>query len=47
MKIRYTKDGNEARAAQAVTGFFEGWPNPPSAETHLTILRKSYPKFRG
>ncbi|MCB0711836.1 MAG: GNAT family N-acetyltransferase [Ignavibacteriae bacterium] len=23
-------------------GFFEGWPNPPSPETHLKILRGSY-----
>lgn len=22
-------------------GFFEGWPNPPSAETHLALLRGS------
>jgi GNAT superfamily N-acetyltransferase len=23
-------------------GFFEGWPNPPSAETHLAILARSH-----
>ena len=23
-------------------GFFEGWPNPPSPETHLRILKESY-----
>lgn len=22
-------------------GFFVGWPNPPSPETHLTLLKKS------
>ena len=23
-------------------GFFAGWPNPPSASTHIQILRNSY-----
>ncbi len=23
-------------------GFFVGWPNPPSAETHLTILQRAH-----
>jgi len=25
-----------------LTGFFDGWPNPPSPETHLRILQGSY-----
>jgi ribosomal protein S18 acetylase RimI-like enzyme len=24
-----------------LAGFFEGWPNPPSADTHLRMLRSS------
>jgi ribosomal protein S18 acetylase RimI-like enzyme len=27
--------------AQQLTGFFEGWPTPPSPETHLRILKGS------
>ena len=27
---------------QMLIGFFEGWPNPPSPEMHLEILRGSY-----
>lgn len=23
-------------------GFFVGWPNPPSSETHLKLLKGSY-----
>jgi len=25
-----------------LTGFFVGWPNPPSPETHLKILKAAY-----
>ncbi|MGC4106300.1 MAG: GNAT family N-acetyltransferase [Thermomicrobiales bacterium] len=28
--------------ASMLTGFFVGWPNPPSPETHLRILAGSY-----
>ena len=28
-------------AALKLTGFFEGWPDPPSPETHLRILQGS------
>jgi GNAT superfamily N-acetyltransferase len=28
-------------AADMLSGFFVGWPNPPSPETHLAILRNS------
>jgi ribosomal protein S18 acetylase RimI-like enzyme len=27
--------------AEHLSGFFAGWPNPPSPETHLRILRQS------
>ena len=27
---------------EMLEGFFEGWPNPPSPEMHLQILRGSY-----
>ena len=38
--IRYTEsvDGIEP---QDLDGFFVGWPNPPSAETHLRLLNGS------
>ncbi|MBD3367783.1 MAG: GNAT family N-acetyltransferase [Candidatus Eisenbacteria bacterium] len=39
--IRYTTDLEGLDAAQ-LDGFFEGWPNPPSPERHLDILRESY-----
>jgi ribosomal protein S18 acetylase RimI-like enzyme len=35
---RTTPDGV---TADMLTGFFVGWPNPPSAETHLRILKHS------
>lgn len=28
-------------SASMLTGFFEGWPNPPDSATHLRILRGS------
>lgn len=28
-------------AADALAGFFVGWPSPPSAERHLELLRRS------
>ena len=31
----------EGVEAHQLAGFFQGWPNPPSQETHLTILRQS------
>ena len=33
--------GAEGIAPEQLRGFFEGWPNPPSPETHLRILRNS------
>jgi ribosomal protein S18 acetylase RimI-like enzyme len=31
----------EGVSADQLRGFFAGWPNPPSPETHLAILRRS------
>jgi GNAT superfamily N-acetyltransferase len=38
--IRYT-DSLEGISAERLSGFFEGWPSPPSSKTHLDILRGS------
>lgn len=38
IKYVYTSKGIEPGR---IEGFFEGWPNPPSPETHLRILRNS------
>lgn len=38
--ITYT-DSTEGITADQLTGFFVGWPNPPSPETHLRILAAS------
>jgi len=38
--IAYT-DNLERISSSCLGRFFEGWPNPPSAETHLRILRGS------
>lgn len=40
MEIRASLEG--ITAVQLAGGFFEGWPNPPSPETHLRILKGSY-----
>ena len=32
---------SEGITPQQVQGFFEGWPNPPSPETHLRLLANS------
>lgn len=34
-------DSIEGVSADKLAGFFEGWPNPPSPETHLKLLAKS------
>lgn len=39
--IQYTNSIDSIRSNQLRGGFFEGWPNPPSAETHLRALRGS------
>ena len=38
--ISYIERIDEISHSQ-LTGFFEGWPNPPSTKTHLKILRQS------
>ncbi len=40
MMISYGQDCEQVRPAQ-LQGFFEGWPNSPSPETHLKLLRDS------
>ena len=38
--IKYIEDCENIEPAM-LTGFFEGWPNPPDTEMHLKILRQS------
>ncbi len=38
--IQYTSDMTKINAGQ-LAGFFAGWPNPPSPETHVRILNNS------
>ena len=38
--IRYTET-IEGITPDMLEGFFEGWPNPPSPEMHLRLLRQS------
>lgn len=35
------RDTAEGIEPQQLAGFFEGWGNPPSAETHLSLLHNS------
>jgi ribosomal protein S18 acetylase RimI-like enzyme len=39
--ILYVDSADEIKADQ-LNGFFEGWPSPPSRDTHLEILKASY-----
>lgn len=39
--IAYKTSAEDVTADQLTGGFFEGWPNPPSPETHLRILQSS------
>ena len=39
-EIRYT-DSLAGITAEKLQGFFVGWPNPPSVETHLALLGHS------
>jgi ribosomal protein S18 acetylase RimI-like enzyme len=41
MPIVYTATLDDITADHLRGGFFDGWPNPPSPETHLKILRGS------
>ena len=38
--IRYT-EAIEGITPDKLEGFFEGWPNPPTPETHLRLLEQS------
>lgn len=40
--ISYKFYSDELKQLEIEDGFFEGWPNPPSKETHRKILEKSY-----
>jgi len=44
LNIEYTKDMSGI-TADMLTGFFAGWPNPPTAAAHLRILQNSYRSF--
>jgi len=33
--------GSEGLMPEQIQGFFEGWPDPPSPETHLRLLANS------
>lgn len=35
------RDSSDAIAPEQLTGFFVGWPDPPTPETHLRILQRS------
>jgi ribosomal protein S18 acetylase RimI-like enzyme len=37
--ITYSHSLDGVTAQQVRGGFFEGWPNPPTPETHLRVLR--------
>lgn len=39
--MKYVTTLDQLSPAKLV-GFFEGWPNPPSPEMHLTLLKNSY-----
>jgi len=39
-KIRYV-DSPDDIAPEQIHGFFQGWPDPPSPETHLRLLERS------
>lgn len=39
--LTYRTDVDQLTSDQLRGGFFEDWPNPPSAETHLRLLESS------
>lgn len=39
--IRHADTSKDVSADDLRGGFFEGWPNPPSPETHPRILQNS------
>ena len=40
MEVIY-QDDIQGVAVEHLVGFFEGWPNPPSPETHLRLMQAS------
>jgi ribosomal protein S18 acetylase RimI-like enzyme len=40
MEIRY-RDSADSILSENLVGFFVGWNNPPTSETHLELLQKS------
>lgn len=40
--IHYIDSLDQIQADQLTGGFFVGWPNPPTPETHLKLLQGSY-----
>lgn len=40
-EVTYTNSVDDV-TPDMLTGFFVGWPNPPSTETHLRLLNASY-----
>ena len=40
--MHYTDDLSTLSAHQLTGGFFVGWPDPPSPDKHLEILKSSY-----
>lgn len=39
--IEYTDSSDDIGPDDLIGGFFEGWPDPPSPETHLRLLAES------
>jgi len=39
--VTYYRDSTAGLSSGQFAGFFDGWPNPPSSETHLEILQHS------
>jgi ribosomal protein S18 acetylase RimI-like enzyme len=39
--VIYYRDSTAGLSSDQLAGFFDGWPNPPSHETHLEILKHS------
>ncbi len=35
------RDSSDGVTSSQLQGFFEGWPDPPSPQTHLRLLRQS------
>jgi ribosomal protein S18 acetylase RimI-like enzyme len=42
MKIKYQENIDKLSVDNIEDGFFEGWPNPPSKQKHMQILKNSY-----